>query len=92
MYGFEARVVINQHQQRAVVCGSLDALASVQAGQPWKCPWESELGASAVMEGRTRRRLAPACRRYVVHTRGCAVWRHDANVVLGLRRMYCLTP
>eukprot|EP00965_Chrysotila_dentata_P086752 2863467-Pleurochrysis_carterae.AAC.1 len=37
------------------------------------------------MEGGARRRLAPAC---VVHARGSAVRRHDANVVLRLRSMY----
>eukprot|EP00965_Chrysotila_dentata_P217467 6190014-Pleurochrysis_carterae.AAC.2 len=43
------------------------ALASVQPAQPSKRPWASEPGASAVIDGRARRRVEPACRRACMH-------------------------
>eukprot|EP00965_Chrysotila_dentata_P047635 1579732-Pleurochrysis_carterae.AAC.1 len=42
------------------LCVCLVALASVHAVQPSKRPCDSEDGASAVMFGRFRKRLAPA--------------------------------
>eukprot|EP00965_Chrysotila_dentata_P046504 1545461-Pleurochrysis_carterae.AAC.2 len=36
-------------------------------GQPSNRPWARELGASAVIEGRARRRVDPACRRACMH-------------------------
>eukprot|EP00965_Chrysotila_dentata_P171043 5644597-Pleurochrysis_carterae.AAC.3 len=52
-----------------VFCGWRVAFASVQAAQPSNRPWASEAGASAVMDGRARRRVDP-------HggERGCKSW------------------
>eukprot|EP00965_Chrysotila_dentata_P047725 1583200-Pleurochrysis_carterae.AAC.1 len=50
-----------------VLCVCLVTLASVQAAQPLKWPCASEDGASAVISGSFRKRLAPACRRLCMY-------------------------